>query len=139
MSSAAASPYCGGSVSTMCQWFSGTQRNRVVGGPENPGSVFGHIITNRKSRRASHTRPLPPFVYRGEVGFELNSQRKSSTNVFGSSVQIFLPLISSLCVSVTLLSRRCFTRFSCSTASFKRDVSLTPLRVYGDAFLKVRA
>ncbi len=37
------------------------------GRSRDPGSVFGHIITNRKSLQASHTGPLPPFVYRGEL------------------------------------------------------------------------
>lgn len=59
-----------GYVSTMCgqpdavgQWFSGPEW-RVVGGPD-PGSVFGHTVTNRKSLQTSHTAPLPPFVYNG--------------------------------------------------------------------------
>lgn len=59
-----------GYVSTMCgqpdavgQWFSGPEC-RVVGGPD-PGSVFGHTVTNRKSLQTSHTAPLPPFVYNG--------------------------------------------------------------------------
>lgn len=38
---------------------------RSHGRSRDPGSVFGRIITNRKSLQASHTAPLPPFVYRG--------------------------------------------------------------------------
>ena len=38
---------------------------RTRGRSRDPGSVFGYIITNRKSRQASHTGPLPPFVYWG--------------------------------------------------------------------------
>lgn len=40
------------------------------GRSRDPGSVFGYIITNRKSLQAGHTGPLPSFVYRG-VWFKL--------------------------------------------------------------------
>lgn len=58
---------------------------RTRGRSRDPGSVFGYIITNRKSRQASHTGPLPPFVYWGR-GVELNSQRQSCTSVCCSCI-----------------------------------------------------
>lgn len=46
-----------------------TQRVSLVkrsrGRSRDPGSVFGYIITNRKSLQAGHTGPLPSFVYSG--------------------------------------------------------------------------
>lgn len=59
---------------------------RTRGRSRDPGSVFGYIITNRKSRQASHTGPLPPFVYWGVGGFESNSQRQSCTSVCCSCI-----------------------------------------------------
>lgn len=60
------------------------------GRSRDPGSVFGQIITNRKSLQASHTGPLPPFVYRG---VELNSQRQSCTSAPASTLPPLLWLV----------------------------------------------
>lgn len=59
------------------------------GRSRDPGSVFGHIITNRKSLQASHTGPLPPFVYGGGGWIKLHFQ--SCTNVCCSNIH-FAPI-----------------------------------------------
>lgn len=68
---AAASQYCGSPVTehnaqTARRSGSAAAWPRVEsrGRSRDPGSVFGHIITNRKLLQTSHTAPLPPFVYR---------------------------------------------------------------------------
>lgn len=71
MSIAAASQYCGTSATQRA----GNQTPRVSlvkqsrGRSRDPGSVFGRVITNRKSLQAGHRRLLPSFVYKG-VWFE---------------------------------------------------------------------
>lgn len=103
------------------------------GRSRDPGSVFGHIITNRKSLQASHTGPLPPFVYRG--GAELNSQRQSCTNVCCSSIH-FAPLTAAVSVPhwmwVNLLSWCFFTR-SKSSLKIKLKMSCS-CHFYHDFF-----
>lgn len=70
MSTAAASQYCG----TLATQRAGNQTQRVSlvkqsrGRSADPGSVFGRVITNRKSLQAGHRRPLPSFVYKGLIG-----------------------------------------------------------------------
>lgn len=41
------------------------QMKQSRGRSRDPGSVFGHVITNRKSLQAGHTGQLPSFVYWG--------------------------------------------------------------------------
>lgn len=71
MSTAAASQYCGTLAAqhagNQTQWVSLVKQSR--GRSRDPGSVFGRIITNRKSLQAGRRRPLPSFVYR-RVWFE---------------------------------------------------------------------
>lgn len=82
------------------------------GRSRDPGSVFGHIITNRKSLQASHTGPLPPFVYRG------GWIKLSKTKLYQCLLlqHPFCPRYSGsfcfLCITVNLLSCCFFTRSS---------------------------
>lgn len=77
---------------------------RSRGRSRDPGSVFGHIITNRKSLQASHTGPLPPFVYRrGWIKLHLQSCTHVCCSIFHFA-PISLQLSASLTISQWTLS-----------------------------------